>query len=163
MFIICVAPRRDCILSTVIPPSLLNLAQHADRVRRRMVPCKEGVTIADFPGGRLSVRPGDDMGGGKWTRLLVPNAADRAWTWTEADAIGTTMVLTGTALDPSGARFDGRQMSVVGPGVHVRLTFTSTEEGGFTEKAEGSDDGKAWRTHHEDKYVRQAVIPATER
>jgi hypothetical protein len=81
--------------------------------------------------------------------LLVPNFETRTWSWTFADGFGTTTVLTGAALEAGGIRLAGRTQTPVGPGTHVRLTFTPTADERVKEIAEVCEDGVSWRTHHE--------------
>lgn len=94
-----------------------------------------------------------NIGGGARTGILVPNPADRTWTWTTYDGLGTTVKLTGKAIEPAGLRLEGRESSIGGEGNRVRLTWTPVE-GGVMEKAETSEDGTTWRVHHEEKYVK---------
>lgn len=95
-------------------------------------------------------------GGGEWTGLLVPDAKERTWAWTRADGIGTTLALTGTPVEPAGVRFHGHYHSVAGQGSEVRLTYTPRQDGTVAEAAEVSEDGKTWRTHHEEVFTKAA-------
>lgn len=96
------------------------------------------------------------IGGAEWTGLLVPDAKDRTWAWTQADGIGTTLMLVGTPLEPAGVRFQGRYHSVVGARAEVRRTYTPREDGSVIETAEVSEDGgNTWRTHHEEVFSRK--------
>ena len=108
-----------------------------------------------LPGSQALVTTITNIGGGSWTGMLTPNATERTWSWTQADGVGTTLVLTGKASD-SAIRFEGRDSSIGGLGPRVRLTFTPSADG-VTEKAEVSDDGTTWRVHHEEKYAKKAA------
>ncbi len=97
-----------------------------------------------------------NIGGAQWTGLLAPNHAERTWLWVSVDALGTMLQLTGKATEAGGMAFTGRQATAAGPGVHLRLTYTPGENGTVRERAEVSEDGVAWRTHHEETLVRTA-------
>lgn len=99
-------------------------------------------------------------GGGQWTGMLIPNPADRTWTWTIADNIGTTLNLIGRAVEPAGIRFEGCETSAAGTGTRVRITYTPQADGRVIERVEVTDDGQTWRTHHEDTHTpRKAEAP----
>lgn len=93
-----------------------------------------------------------------WAGALYPDAQSRTWTWTYADGIGTRMEFKGERAG-KGMRFTGRQRSAAGEGAHVRLTLTPQDDGSVTETAEVSEDGAAWRTHHESRYVKRGQAP----
>ncbi len=124
-----------------------------------------GEWVATGPGGerRLSCTRADGSRaiittsrgpGAAWTGVLIPNPAQRTWTWTSADGIGTTLSLTGSATD-DGLAFLGRDATAVGEGVHVRMTLTP-RDGSLHEVVEVSDDGKSWRPHHHARFQRPA-------
>ena len=97
----------------------------------------------------------------RWAGVLYPDADTRRWVWSYADGMGTRMEFNGERADKGGMRFTGRQYSPAGAGIHIRLTFTPREDGSVAETAEVSDDGQAWRTHHESSYrPRRADEPA---
>lgn len=115
----------------------------------------ETLTLArPLPASHAIVTTSTNSGGGAWTGLLVPNYSERTWSWVCADVMGTKMEFMGTAIKPSGFQFVGRQVSAVGPGVHIRLTFSPNENGAVRQTAETSDDGSAWRPHHDDVFTK---------
>jgi hypothetical protein len=95
-----------------------------------------------------------NIGGGALTGLLTPNAVERTWTWVQVDGMGTTLKLTGKALEGGGVRLEGRESSIGGEGARVRLTW-KPEGDAVVEKAEVSEDGATWRVHHEERYVKK--------
>ncbi|HYF14815.1 MAG TPA: tetratricopeptide repeat protein [Phycisphaerales bacterium] len=90
----------------------------------------------------------------KWDGMLVPNAQDRRWHWTSADAVGTTLRLVGKAIEPAGVRFEGREVSAAGEGPWVRFTYTPSE-GGVSERVEVSENGKAWKSVQAFEYTKR--------
>ncbi len=104
-------------------------------------------------GSQAIVTTDSTSGGAMRTGLLVPNALDRTWTWTAADGMGSTLVMTGKQTD-GGFQFEGRETSIGGDGVRVRVTLISGSDG-ITEKAEVSDDGARWTPHHEQMFKKQ--------
>lgn len=127
------------------------LAAHTDRVRRRMLSCKGGVSIAEFAGGWLTVKAGDET-------AQVPSESSSRVYWLAAEQSLRTGDLA-AARDAAVSLGGRRLFAWIAP----RACDARDVRCRSTEIAEVSEDGKAWRVHHEDKYVRQAVIPATER
>lgn len=91
--------------------------------------------------------------GGSRTGLLVPQAAERTWMWTVVDGLGTVQVMKGKAIEGA-VQFEGRDSFMGTDGPKLRVTLTPGEDA-IVEKVEVSDDGKAWRTHHEDRHVKK--------
>jgi len=99
-----------------------------------------------------------NIGGGQWTGMLWPDAEKREWRSIQADGLGTSREMIGRAIDGGGMVFTGHDISPVGPGVHLRLTFTPQSDSKVLEKAEVSEDGGAtWRTHHESAFVKRST------
>lgn len=98
--------------------------------------------------------------GSQFTGLMAPNSADRTWSWVYSDNIGSTTSLTGTLNDSGAVRFTGRLLSPAGAGVHLRLTFSPQSDGSINESVEVSEDGAAWRTHHEAVYRKKSAAGA---
>jgi hypothetical protein len=100
--------------------------------------------------------------GPSFTGLLVPNHADRTWMWVSADGLGTTRTLTGQVTEPAGVSFEGREETGAGPGAFIRVTLTPTDDI-IKERFEVSDDGVAWRMHHEAVYSKDATKAENEK
>lgn len=98
--------------------------------------------------------------GGSRTGLLVPVHADRTWQWTSSDSLGTVVQLTGRAIQPAGARFEGRESSAAGPGLHLRITLTPQGADTVVERVEVSEDGARWQMQRETTYSRTAGADA---
>lgn len=89
-----------------------------------------------------------NTGDSTWTGLLMPNAENRTWTWVAADALGTSLNLTGQAADGGGMQFRGRESGPAGPGAYWRITLTP-RDGSIQERVEISEDDTTWKPARE--------------
>jgi len=74
------------------------------------------------------------------TGVLTPNAADRTWTWTSVDGLGTGLTLTGGMQSSGRFAFVGSESTAVGRGVEVHLSLrldgdSLTEQTNITDSA----------------------------
>lgn len=89
-----------------------------------------------------------NTGDSTWTGLLIPNAEHRTWTWLAADALGTSLNLTGKAVESGGVEFHGRETGPAGPGAFWRITLIP-RDGAIQERVEVSEDDATWKPARE--------------
>jgi tetratricopeptide (TPR) repeat protein len=89
-----------------------------------------------------------NTGESTWTGLLIPNAEHRTWVWVAADALGTSLTLTGEAAGDGGVQFRGRETGPAGPGAFWRITLTP-RDGSIQERVEISEDDATWKPARE--------------